>query len=202
MVVGLGTGSTAQFLVAALGRRVQQGLRFTGVPTSEKTSSQARSLNIPLAELADHSHLDLTIDGADEVAKGTLDLVKGLGGALLREKIVASASRRLVIIVDQTKIVDRLGSSAQRRARGGRPLWLAADLVPAQGSGSRSYAPSVAHGYPLPHRWRSLHTGLRLRSDRGSPQFRRQSQWDRRGCGARAFPVDDLAGGGCHHHWH
>ena len=112
MLVGLGTGSTAYHLVAALGKRVQEGLRITGVPTSEQTASQARSLGIPLSDLGEHPQLDLTIDGADEVEAGSLNLLKGLGGALLREKIVASASKRLIIIVDESKIVDRLGSRA------------------------------------------------------------------------------------------
>ena len=112
MLVGLGTGSTAYHLVAALGRRVQQGLRITGVPTSEKTAAQARSLGIPLSDLGEHPQLDVTIDGADEVELGTLNLLKGLGGALLREKIVAAASKRLIIIVDESKTVARLGSRA------------------------------------------------------------------------------------------
>jgi ribose 5-phosphate isomerase A len=110
MLVGLGTGSTAYHLVAALGRRVQQGLRITGVPTSERTAAQARTLGIPLSDLGEHPQLDLTIDGADEVESGTLNLVKGLGGALLREKIVASASKNMIVIVDDSKIVDRLGT--------------------------------------------------------------------------------------------
>ncbi len=93
MIVGLGTGSTAKFLVASLGQRVKEGLRIIGVPTSEATAAQARSLNIPLGDLGDHPQLDMTIDGADEVELGTLNLLKGLGGALLREKIVASASQ-------------------------------------------------------------------------------------------------------------
>jgi ribose 5-phosphate isomerase A len=112
MLIGLGTGSTAYHLVAALGRRVQQGLRITGVPTSEKTASQARSLGIPISDLGEHPQLDLTIDGADEVEPGSLNLLKGLGGALLREKIVASASKQMIVIVDDSKIVDRLGSRA------------------------------------------------------------------------------------------
>jgi ribose 5-phosphate isomerase A len=112
MLVGLGTGSTAYYLVAALGRRVQEGLRITGVSTSEKTAAQARSLGIPLSDLGENPQLDLTIDGADEVESGTLNLLKGLGGALLREKIVASASKRMIVIVDASKIVARLGSHA------------------------------------------------------------------------------------------
>jgi ribose 5-phosphate isomerase A len=108
--VGLGTGSTAYFLVEALGRRVAEGLRIVGVPTSEKTAAQARGLGIPLSDLGTCPHLDLTIDGADEVQLGTLHLTKGLGGALLREKIVAAASARLIIIVDESKLVTHLGS--------------------------------------------------------------------------------------------
>ncbi|HEX5318655.1 MAG TPA: ribose-5-phosphate isomerase RpiA [Stellaceae bacterium] len=109
MVVGLGTGSTAYFVVEGLGARVAAGLKIVGIPTSERTATQARGLHIPLASFAEHQRLDLTIDGADEVERGTLNLIKGLGGALLREKIVAAASRRLVIVVDREKLVDRLG---------------------------------------------------------------------------------------------
>jgi ribose 5-phosphate isomerase A len=110
MVVGLGTGSTAAFAVAALAERHRQGLRFVGIPTSERTAIQATAAGILLTSFAEHRWIDLTIDGADEVERGTLNLVKGLGGALLREKIVAAASRRLAIIVDETKLVDRLGT--------------------------------------------------------------------------------------------
>jgi len=109
MIVGLGTGSTAAFAVTALGKRVQRGLHVIGIPTSEATAEQARALGISLSTLGEHVELDLTIDGADEVELGTLNLIKGHGGALLREKIVASASARLLIIVDETKLVDRLG---------------------------------------------------------------------------------------------
>jgi ribose 5-phosphate isomerase A len=109
MVVGLGTGSTAAFVVEGLAARVAGGLQVVGVPTSERTAAQARRLGIPIATFAEHQRLDLTIDGADEVALGTLDLIKGLGGALLREKIVAAASNRLIIVVDQEKLVERLG---------------------------------------------------------------------------------------------
>jgi ribose 5-phosphate isomerase A len=109
MVLGLGTGSTAAFVVEGLGRRVAGGLRVVGIPTSERTAAQARRLGIPIATFAEYQRLDLTIDGADEVQLGSLDLIKGLGGALLREKIVAAASERLVIVVDQEKLVERLG---------------------------------------------------------------------------------------------
>ena len=112
MVVGLGTGSTAAFAVEALARRHRQGLRFVGLPTSERTAAQAAAAGIPLTSFAEHRQVDLTIDGADEVERGTLNLIKGLGGALLREKIVAAASRRLAIIVDGAKLVDRLGTRA------------------------------------------------------------------------------------------
>ena len=109
MVVGLGTGSTAYFVVDGLGARVAQGLKIVGIPTSERTATQARRLGIPLATFAEHQRIDVTIDGADEVERRTLNLIKGLGGALLREKIVAAASDRLVIVVDEEKLVDHLG---------------------------------------------------------------------------------------------
>src|SRR5882724_6722665 len=99
MIVGLGSGSTATFVVDEIGRLVKSGLRITGVPTSEKTADQARALGIPLTTLADYPEIDVTIDGADEVELSTLNLIKGGGGNLLREKIVAAASKRLVIAV-------------------------------------------------------------------------------------------------------
>jgi ribose 5-phosphate isomerase A len=105
MIVGLGSGSTAALAVQAIGRRAP---RIVGVPTSEKTAALARSLGIPLATLAEQPHIDLTIDGADEIEPGPLHIVKGRGGALLREKIVACATARLVIIADESKIVHRL----------------------------------------------------------------------------------------------
>jgi len=110
MIVGLGTGSTAKLAVEALGRRVKDGLRIVGIPTSEHTAQQARDLGISISSLAEHAEIDLTIDGADEIQRGSLSLIKGRGGALLREKVVASASRRLIIIADDTKLVDRLGA--------------------------------------------------------------------------------------------
>ncbi len=109
MVLGLGTGSTAALAVELLGARVRDGLRIVGIPTSERTAAQAKGLGIPLATFAEHATIDLTIDGADEVHTGTLDLIKGLGGALLREKIVAAASRRMTVIVDESKLVSALG---------------------------------------------------------------------------------------------
>jgi ribose 5-phosphate isomerase A len=110
MVVGLGSGSTAAFVVEALARRHRQGLRFVGIPTSERTATQAKAADIPLTSFSQHRQIDLTIDGADEVERGTLNLIKGWGGALLREKIVAAASHRLAIVADGSKMVDRLGA--------------------------------------------------------------------------------------------
>src|SRR4029077_1686149 len=112
MVVGLGSGSTAAFAVEALARRHRQGLRFVGIPTSQRTAAQATAAGIPLTSFAEHLQIDLTIDGADEVERGTLNLINGLGGALLHEKIVAASSRRLAIVADGTKLVDRLGTNA------------------------------------------------------------------------------------------
>ncbi len=109
MVLGLGTGSTASIAVALLGERLRDGLRILGIPPSERTAAQARALGIPLGDLADHPEPDLTIDGADEVHTGRLDLIKGLGGALVREKIVAAASRRMIVVADESKLVERLG---------------------------------------------------------------------------------------------
>ncbi len=113
MIVGLGSGSTAKLAVAAIGQRVKEGLRIIGIPTSEQTADQARALGIPLATLGEYSQIDVTIDGADEVELGTLNLIKGGGGNQLREKIVAAASSRLVIVVDETKIVRQLGRHAK-----------------------------------------------------------------------------------------
>jgi ribose 5-phosphate isomerase A len=112
MVVGLGSGSTVRHLIAALGRRVrEEGLRIVGVPTSTETDALALTHGITLAE-PDAGPIELAIDGADEVERGTLRLIKGLGGALLREKIVAQAARRFVVIADTSKVVDTLGTRA------------------------------------------------------------------------------------------
>jgi ribose 5-phosphate isomerase A len=113
MVVGLGSGSTATLAVDAIGARVRAGLKIIGVPTSERTAEQARRLEIPLTTLGEHPQVDVTIDGADEVEPGTLNLIKGGGGNHLREKIVASASLRLIIAVDESKIVTHLGDRAR-----------------------------------------------------------------------------------------
>lgn len=113
MKLGLGTGSTVRYLLEAIAERRGRGewKGIVGVPTSEDTTRRATALGIPLSTLDETPALDLTIDGADEVDP-ELRLIKGLGGALLREKIVASASEKLVIVVDSAKIVTRLGTRA------------------------------------------------------------------------------------------
>lgn len=108
MRLGLGTGSTAALFVEALAQRVAKGLAIVGVPTSESTRAQAARLHIPLTTLDETPELDLTIDGADEFDPA-LQLIKGGGGALLREKIVAAASARMIVIADASKQVARLG---------------------------------------------------------------------------------------------
>ena len=110
MTIGIGSGSTATFAIRAIGERVmREGLRIRGVPTSTRSRSLAESLNIPEIDLTASVPIDLTIDGADEV-DSNLNLVKGGGGALLREKLVAKASRQLLIICDSTKLVPALGA--------------------------------------------------------------------------------------------
>lgn len=108
MRLGLGTGSTAAHFVDLLADKVKAGFQVVGVPTSEATRRQAESLGVPLATLDQEPSLDLTVDGADEVDPA-LNLIKGGGGALLREKIVASASREMIVIADESKFVERLG---------------------------------------------------------------------------------------------
>jgi ribose 5-phosphate isomerase A len=108
MIVGLGTGSTARHAVDAVGELVAGGMKLVGIPTSLATEKQARGLNIPLRDLGEVSRIDLTIDGADEVDP-TLQLVKGAGGALFREKLVALASDRFLVVVDDSKLVQSLG---------------------------------------------------------------------------------------------
>src|ERR1039457_4808431 len=107
-IVGLGTGSTAYFAVVALGERVKAGLKITGIPTSIPTADLARAVGIPLTTLDEHPEIDITIDGADEVDP-KLNLIKGGGGALLREKVVASASKRVIVVADSAKVVKTLG---------------------------------------------------------------------------------------------
>lgn len=147
MLLGLGTGSTANYFISALAQRIQEGLRIVGaVPSSQATADLATSLGIPLTNLDTHPDLDLYIDGADEI-DSQLHLLKGAGGALLREKIVATSAQRFIVIADTTKLVQRLaahfpvpvevapfaltpvhrrltalGATVQLRDRGGKPF--------------------------------------------------------------------------------
>lgn len=113
MVVGLGTGSTAVYATRAIGQRLEDGRlhHILGIPTSEQTARQAQEAGIPLTTLDDQPIIDLTIDGADEIDPH-LNLIKGLGGALLREKIVAAASRRMIVVSDARKVIAKLGTLA------------------------------------------------------------------------------------------
>jgi ribose 5-phosphate isomerase A len=109
MVIGIGTGTTSAYMIQALARRLRNGLTIVGaVPTSQASALLAISLDIPLTDLDAHPELDLAIDGADEI-DSQLRLIKGGGGALLREKIVATASRRFIVIADTSKLVPQLG---------------------------------------------------------------------------------------------
>lgn len=110
MVVGLGTGSTVYYALLKIGTMVRDGLNIIGIPTSSGTEKIATEQGIPLSTLADHPIIELTIDGADEV-DARLNLIKGGGAALVREKIIANASRRIVIVVDESKISRVLGTS-------------------------------------------------------------------------------------------
>jgi len=109
MIVGLGTGSTSYYAIEAIGKLVKEGHDLVGVPTSRNTESLAKEFGIPLVSLENIGHIDLTIDGADEVDP-KIRLIKGMGGALLREKIVASISSTEIIAVDETKLVQVLGT--------------------------------------------------------------------------------------------
>ncbi len=111
MVLGLGSGSTASIAIELIGRRVAEGLDVVGIPTSERSAVLARQVGVRLTDFARHPKIDLTIDGADQIEDGTLNLIKGLGGAMLREKIVAEASARMIVVADHTKRVKQLGSA-------------------------------------------------------------------------------------------
>lgn len=108
MVVGLGTGSTVFYTISKLGKLVQQGFSIKGIPTSKQTEKLAIDVGIPLVSLNEIDHIDLAIDGADEVNRD-LDLIKGGGGALLREKIIAKAAKTFIVVSDSHKNVDTLG---------------------------------------------------------------------------------------------
>lgn len=109
MLVGLGTGSTAAFAIEAIGARVREGLGIRAVATSDASTRQAEALGIPLLDMADVAQVDLTIDGADEI-DSRLFAIKGAGGAMLREKIVAAASARMIVVADGSKRVDAIGA--------------------------------------------------------------------------------------------
>lgn len=113
MIVGLGTGSTAEPFIRALGQALADGRvsNIRGIPTSVRSEQLAKDLGIPLTTLGQHSEVDVTVDGADEVTP-SLDLIKGMGGALLREKIVAQSTKKLIIVVDSSKRVTRLGEKS------------------------------------------------------------------------------------------
>jgi len=108
MVIGLGTGSTVKYAIKKLGEMVNTGLKIEGIPTSLRTKKLATEYNIPLVDLNDYTEIDLTIDGADEV-DSNLNLIKGGGGALTREKIIAYHSKKEIIVIDETKVVKKLG---------------------------------------------------------------------------------------------
>jgi ribose 5-phosphate isomerase A len=108
MIVGLGTGTTAYWAIQKIGQRIKQGLQIKAIATSHNSEIMAKQLGITMVSFSEIEEIDLTIDGADEVDK-ELNLIKGGGGALLREKIVASASKQLLIIIDESKLVNRLG---------------------------------------------------------------------------------------------
>jgi len=109
MILGIGTGSTVEFAIKKLGEMVKSGLKIEGIPTSIRTKKQAKECGIPLVDINDYKEIDLTIDGADEV-DSCLNLIKGGGGALTREKIIAYHSKKVIIIVDESKIVKKLGA--------------------------------------------------------------------------------------------
>ena len=109
-IVGLGTGSTVYYVLLALGEKVRDGLNITGIATSKQTETISAKQGIPLSTLAERPVIDLTIDGADEIDP-SLNLIKGGGGALVREKIIAHASKRLVIVADESKLVSVLGTT-------------------------------------------------------------------------------------------
>ncbi len=108
MVIGLGTGTTVYYTIIKVAEMVEAGMELIAIPTSMRTQGLAKGHNIPLTDLSEHTNIDVTIDGADEIDPH-LNLIKGWGGALVREKIVASASKKLVIVADTSKIVDTLG---------------------------------------------------------------------------------------------
>jgi ribose 5-phosphate isomerase A len=109
-LVGLGSGTTVAYAIQEIGKKIRQGLQVLGVPTSHQALMLAVSYGIPITTLDEHPKLDLAIDGADQV-DGELNLIKGMGGALMREKVVASAAKQFVVVADETKLVEKLGTN-------------------------------------------------------------------------------------------
>ncbi len=165
MVVGLGTGSTAAFFLTALAERLSnERLRIAGIPTSEHTAALARQLEIPLTTFTEHWRIDLTVDGADEVELGTLSLIKGHGGALLREKIVAAASDRMVVVVDETKVSEKLGTLSSVPVEIVQFGWQLT-LKKTRRAGWKSGAKARPGRQASAHGRRELHRRLRFRTD-------------------------------------
>ena len=163
-VVGLGTGSTAAFFIKLLAEKVKSGLRIRGIPTSVRSGELAESLGIPLTTLDDCQEIDVTVDGADEVDP-QLRLIKGGGGAMLREKIVASATKQLVIVADASKQVSVLGKFPLPVEVIGFAQALVTKRITELGA-----AVSVrkdADGQPLSDRREASHSGLPVRADPG-----------------------------------
>ncbi|MHC2514326.1 hypothetical protein ACVMHW_000208 [Bradyrhizobium diazoefficiens] len=206
MQLGLGTGSTAKHFVELLGERVAAGLKVIGVPTSEATRLDATRCGVPLTTLDEIDHLDITVDGADEIDP-ELNLIKGGGGALLREKIVAAASDRMIVIADDTKWVPTLGRfplpievipfGARGDAPGDRDGICAVRRFRANGG---PQGQGWGQGWPrFRHRWRPLDPRCPARTDRGSAQPRQGvERHPRRG---RAWVVHRLGQLGCSGGW-
>lgn len=140
-ILGLGTGSTVQYFLTALGQLVQQGLRIRGVPTSQTTADYARKLGIPLMNNEEPWDIDVAVDGADQVDP-QLNLIKGGGGALMREKIVAKAAQQFIVIVDQAKQVNRLGL----------PFPLPVEIVPFGWRTTQRHLENLGWPSPLRHK--------------------------------------------------
>ena len=158
MVVGLGTGSTAEAFLELLAPRVRGGLALDCVATSERTAAKARTLGIPLGDLDALAPLDLTIDGADE-ADRDLNLIKGGGAALLREKIVAASSKRMVVVADESKLVARLGKF---------PLPVEIVLFGHAATAARIKSQCAALGYPDMSIQPRTQNGAPVRTDSGN----------------------------------
>ena len=192
MVVGLGTGSTATRFIKLLGERVKRGLKIRAIPSSNTSKELAESLSIPIIDFQQCPEIDVAIDGADEIAPG-LALIKGGGGALLHEKIVASASRRFIVIADSSKVVTRLGK-----------VPLPVEVIPtASPLVTRKLVrwesvnnQTVKHWLRVHHRRRKFDSRLRLRRNPGCRYSGRIHSEYCRGCRARSFSAHGRAGFG------